>query len=301
MLAFWTGGSIKGQSFRIIGKITQADGKFMADFLQYFRYNGTSCLYFNFMSIKYIIGNHKLNPATLSAASDLTSAITPVAGCLLGITPTLAHFYALKSIKSDGVLMGVQDIAHMSASTGAYTGDVSAGLVADLGADYVIVGHSERRLYHHETDENLIQKISHALHSDLPVIYCVGETQGEYETGATCQVLAHQLQILSSFVSLIPTHNDDTCLPKLVIAYEPVWAIGTGLTPTLIEIETVHDFIKQTLSTMGICAPIIYGGSVNHANASEFAVSHLIDGVLVGGASLQADSFHAIAHAFAQS
>lgn len=273
----------------------------MADFLRNFRYNNPSFkLYRHTMSIKYIIGNHKLNPATLSVTSDLVAAITPVSGCLLGITPTLAHFYALKSIKSNGVLMGVQDITHTSATTGAYTGDISAALVRDLGADYVIIGHSERRHYHHETNEILSHKISHALDNNLPIIYCVGETQDEYKVGITQQVLTQQLKILANFAPLIPTHNDDGHLPKLIIAYEPVWAIGTGLTPTLGEIEAVHSFIIENLDTMGIVAPIIYGGSVNEDNAPKFATSPLISGVLVGGASLKAQSFHAIAHAFVQ-
>lgn len=248
------------------------------------------------MSQKYVIGNWKLNPATVSDAAALATSLPANDGCTVGVVPSLVHLSAVKSVLADGILLGVQDIAYKTAETGAFTGDVSACQVADVGATFTLVGHSERRQYHGETAEILSAKIAHAFTHGLSVIYCIGETKDEYERGETFGILKNQLAILKAFVN-----QADVDAAKLIIAYEPVWAIGTGLTPTFDEIEKTHRFIKDELATFGMTAPILYGGSVNDKNAPEFAKSNVIDGALVGGASLKTDSFTAIIHAFSQS
>lgn len=252
------------------------------------------------MHKKYVIGNWKLNPATQADAHALAQDLQKLtekganATVQVGCTPSFVHLHQVAQILSDSPLwVGVQDVSAFGA-TGAFTGDVSAVQVADLEARFTLVGHSERRQYHGENDEILTAKITNAFNANLSVIYCIGETKDEYERGDTEQVLEAQLALLEQFAKDI----EDTPFAKLIIAYEPVWAIGTGLTPTFDEVENVHRFIGKRLSAFGISAPILYGGSVNDKNASEFAKSAVIDGVLVGGASLKIDSFATIIDAF---
>ena len=260
------------------------------------------------MNQKYVIGNWKLNPASTDELDILIhelNAADALSGVQMAICPSFVHLSCVKDKLAPLFLVGAQDIAHKTDGTGAFTGDVSARQVLDLGASFSLIGHSERRQYHQETDVILSQKIVHALESGLSVVFCVGETKEDYEQKRTEYVLKSQLHALSAFGGssldndTLGDHSFDTKLPRLIIAYEPVWAIGTGLTPTFDEIQSVHKFIAEQLRAMQIHAPILYGGSVNDKNASEFASSSLIDGVLVGGASLKADSFLTIARAFA--
>lgn len=251
------------------------------------------------MSQKYVIGNWKLNPATLSDAIALATSLnnSKDQGCTVGVVPALVHLSAVKNALADGIILGVQDITHKTADTGAFTGDVSACQVAKIGAGFTLIGHSERRYHHGETEEILSDKIKHALTCGLSVIYCIGESQDEHERGETFGTLKNQLTVLESFAQS-STRTDSTDIARLIIAYEPVWAIGTGLTPTPDDIEKTHRFIKDELSAFGMTAPILYGGSVNDKNAPQFAKSELIDGVLVGGASLKSEHFNAIIDAF---
>ena len=175
-------------------------------------------------------------------------------------------------------------------------GDVSAAQLTDIGAKFALVGHSERRQYHGEHDEILTKKIRQAFLANLSVIFCIGETKAEYDAGQTYEVLEKQLRLLEQFASDVGFEHYE--LPKLLIAYEPVWAIGTGLTPTTLEIEEVHNYISESLSTLEIYAPLLYGGSVNQNNATDIANIAVVDGVLVGGASLKADNFGQIIRAF---
>lgn len=249
------------------------------------------------MTQKYVIGNWKTNPATTAQATALASSLIHSSTSLVGCVPSFVHLGAVKAALPNNVLLGAQDISAYAAGTGAFTGDICADQLTDLGASFVLVGHSERRQYHQEHDQLLATKIRHAFDAGLSVIYCIGESKEQYQTKQTLQVLAQQLELLASFNQDID-FGADGYLPKLIVAYEPVWAIGTGLTPTLDEVEMVHNFISETLSTLQIPAPILYGGSVNDQNATQFAQSPLINGVLVGGASLKADSFLAIVQAF---
>jgi triosephosphate isomerase len=166
---------------------------------------------------------------------------------------------------------------------GAYTGEISAGMLLELGVYGTIVGHSERRQYFGETDETVARRVTAALAAGLHVIACVGETESEREAGETEAVLRRQLSVLEP---------DDS----LVLAYEPVWAIGTGKTATPEMAQEAHAFIKSLIDL-----PVLYGGSVKPDNAEDLCAQQAIDGALVGGASLDVDSFATICRAASRS
>lgn len=179
--------------------------------------------------------------------------------------------------------VGAQDCA--SAEKGAFTGDVSAIMIKDVGADYVLIGHSERRQYHHEDNTILRKKVELALKNNLCPVFCVGETLQEREEGRTQDVIKSQLSVLEGL-----GHG------RLLVAYEPVWAIGTGRVPSVNDVGDVHQSIMDILNKLGLSSiSILYGGSVTPDNAAAFLLSPLIGGLLVGGASLDADSFYRIA------
>ena len=189
------------------------------------------------------------------------------------------------------VAVGGQD-CHPNAS-GAHTGDIAAEMVADAGATAVIVGHSERRAEHHESDALVRAKAQVCWRAGLTAIVCVGETRAQREAGETLAVVGVQL------AGSLP---DDATAANVVIAYEPVWAIGTGLTPTPADVAEVHGFIRRDLSERfgaeGAKIRILYGGSVKPSNAKELLSVADVNGALVGGASLQAVDFLAIAAAY---
>jgi triosephosphate isomerase (TIM) len=191
---------------------------------------------------------------------------------------------------ADGVAIGGQD-CHTEPS-GAFTGDISAEMLADLGATAVIVGHSERRSYHAETDDEVRRKVTAAWRAGLTAILCVGESREDRVGGRTLKVVGAQVQ-----GSLPDRARPDA----LVIAYEPVWAIGSGLTPTPDDVAEVHGFIRSQaaarLGAAGQGVRILYGGSVKPGNAAELMAVPDVDGALVGGASLKAEEFLAIAAA----
>ena len=186
------------------------------------------------------------------------------------------------------VAVGGQD-CH-AAQSGAHTGDISAAMLVDAGARFVIVGHSERRADHHETDAIVRAKAKAALAVGLVVILCVGETEEERESGRALGVISGQLE------ASLPTGAD---VARLAVAYEPIWAIGSGRTPKPAEIAEVHHFLRSRLAaSLGGGAArvrLLYGGSVKPANAAELLSITDVDGALVGGASLKADDFMAIA------
>jgi len=194
-------------------------------------------------------------------------------------------------VASTPVAVGGQD-CHAEAS-GAHTGDISAEMLKDAGASFVIVGHSERRTDHGESDEMVLAKAEAGWRGGLQSIICVGETQAQREAGHTLDVLSRQIE------GSVPAGADGA---NTVIAYEPVWAIGTGLTPTPADVAAAHAHIRQRLETrLGRHAErmrILYGGSVKPSNAAELmAIAH-VDGALVGGASLKAKDFLAIAESY---
>jgi triosephosphate isomerase len=198
---------------------------------------------------------------------------------------------AAAKLKGGPVTFGGQDCSPQA--SGAYTGDISAAMLKDLGATYAIVGHSERRTLHHETDAQVRAKAEAALKSGLVAIVCVGETRAERETGLEYAVVTRQVR-----ESLPADGGPDT----VVVAYEPVWAIGTGLTPTPADVAKMHESIRRLLGEIygaaGAKVRILYGGSVKPANAKELLGIENVDGALVGGASLKAADFLAIAAAY---
>jgi triosephosphate isomerase (TIM) len=194
-------------------------------------------------------------------------------------------------LKGGTMTLGGQDCSPHS--SGAFTGDISAPMLKDAGASYVIVGHSERRTLHHETDALVRAKAEAALKAGLTAIVCVGETLTEREAGEALAVVARQV-----LGSIPPAGAPQT----VVVAYEPVWAIGTGLTPTPADVAEMHKAIRNLLGEIygaaGAKIRILYGGSVKPANAKELLGIDNVDGALVGGASLKAKDFLAIAAAY---
>lgn len=235
-----------------------------------------------------VAGNWKMNG--LSASLDEARAVAAAVdahppACRVALCPpaTLVHRMA-EAIGGTGVEVGGQDCR--AEKSGAFTGDVSAEMLAEAGAELVILGHSERRAGYGETDAVVASKAEAALRAGLEPIVCVGETLAQREAGETLPVVTGQVK------GSLPTALADKAF---AVAYEPVWAIGTGLTPTLEQIEEVHLAIRATLVELfgeaGKAPPILYGGSVKPSNASEILKAREVGGALVGGASLKAADF----------
>jgi triosephosphate isomerase (TIM) len=244
-----------------------------------------------------VAGNWKMNGVKSSAKilTEIHAGYTPglKAKVDLAICPpaTLVSLFAYASVGSR-VGIGGQD-CHAKES-GAFTGDLSAEMLADAGATYVIVGHSERRQYHKEKDTDVCAKAVAAHRAGLTAIVCVGETREERESGKTLGVIRKQLR------GSIPVDSNSQ---NLVVAYEPVWAIGTGLTPTVADVAEVHAVIREELRRLVGKAEhakvrILYGGSVKPSNAAELMAVENVNGALVGGASLVAADFLGIAGAY---
>jgi triosephosphate isomerase len=241
-----------------------------------------------------IAGNWKMNGLKASM-SELTAIVLGAEAVsrkadLLICPPATLLFPSAAVAAGSKVAIGAQD-CH-PAAFGAHTGDISAEMVADAGVTAIIVGHSERRTDHHETDALVRSKAEAAWRAGLVAIVCVGETQAERDGGQTLDVVGRQL------AGSVP---DGATVANLVVAYEPVWAIGTGRTPTIKDVEEVHRFIRDKLkdrfSQQGGGVRILYGGSVKPSNAAELMAVANVDGALVGGASLKAIDFLAIAAA----
>jgi triosephosphate isomerase len=238
---------------------------------------------------KLAAGNWKMNGTAENLGEVRALADRhPSPGCEILLCPPATLIDRLADIASAaGIAVGGQD-CHAEAS-GAHTGDVSAAMLADAGATYVILGHSERRADHGETDRAVAAKVSAALAADLTPIVCVGETLAEREDGSTIAVVEGQL------AGSLP---DDAPAERVVVAYEPVWAIGTGRVPTTEQIGEVHGMIRARLrARFGDAAEatrILYGGSVKPGNAAEIFAIADVDGALVGGASLKAEDFSGI-------
>ena len=243
-----------------------------------------------------VAGNWKMN-GLRGSISELEAIIADAqaracAADLMICPPATLLCAFAKTAEGSKVAIGAQD-CHQDIS-GAFTGDISAEMLKDAGASAVIVGHSERRTYHNETDEMVKAKAKAANRAGLTAIVCVGETREEREAGATISRIQRQL------AGSLPETIDAV---KLVVAYEPVWAIGTGLTPTPKDVEEVHQTIRKHLVSLdkssGAIVRILYGGSVKPANAKELMAVPDVNGALVGGASLIAKDFLGIAAAYA--
>ncbi len=242
-----------------------------------------------------IAGNWKMNGLradALALVKDVASGVKQAGWSdreLLVCPPTTLVAAIAEAAKGSGLLVGGQN-CHAKAS-GAHTGDISAEMLKDAGASHVIVGHSERRADCGETDAIVRAKAEAAWRAGLLPIVCIGETLAEREAGKTLEVLETQLK------GSVPSGSTAA---DLVIAYEPVWAIGTGKTPTTVEVAAAHAHIRQVLSGLvpdATAVRLLYGGSVKGSNAGELLAAGDVDGALVGGASLKADEFLAIAKA----
>lgn len=247
------------------------------------------------MRRKLIAGNWKMNGSSTandvlltSLKAELGQSACDVAVC--APAPYLAQCQAILS--GSPIAWGAQDVSvHES---GAYTGEVSGAMLADFGCSYVIVGHSERRTYHGETDQVVAQKTMSALKAGLAPIVCVGETLAERESGQTDAVVGRQIDAV-----LAAMNSQD--VGRIVVAYEPVWAIGTGKTATPQMAQEVHAMLRARLAeksaSAGSGVQILYGGSMKPDNAKELLAMADIDGGLIGGASLKAADFLAIIRA----
>jgi triosephosphate isomerase (TIM) len=241
-----------------------------------------------------IAGNWKMNglQASRSVLDEITAgynAIKDQVDCVICPPATLLMDFVARA-RNSGVKIGAQD-CHQEVK-GAFTGDISAQMLRDAGADYVIVGHSERRNLHHETNADIAAKVQAAVKAGLIAILCVGETREEREAGQALTVVSQQLR------GSVP-HNFGP--EHLIIAYEPVWAIGTGLTPTPTDIAEIHALMRHEMKTLvtddAAQVRLLYGGSVKPQNAAELLNIDNVNGALVGGASLIAEDFLAIAEA----
>ena len=243
-----------------------------------------------------IAGNWKMNK-TPAEAKELLTQITPLvkdADCdVIACVPYVDLQVALEATAGTNVKIGAEN-CHWEKS-GAFTGEISADMLKAMGIEYVIIGHSERRQYFGETDVTVNKRVRAALDAGLTVILCVGELLSEREQGITAETVSLQTKVALQGVSADELKN-------IVIAYEPVWAIGTGLTATADQAEEVCAIIRNVLADLYCekCAQgvtIQYGGSMNDANAAELLSKENVDGGLIGGASLVAEKFAAIVKA----
>lgn len=243
-----------------------------------------------------VAGNWKMNGSAASIATLMAGVVAGVEGLEktdVSVCPPFPYLAAVgERVRGTRVTLGAQDCSVHEA--GAYTGEVAAPMLIDVGCRQVIVGHSERRQYHAETDELVARKFARALQSGLMPILCVGETLQEREQGQTEAVVGRQL-------AAVLGNSGIAAFGNAVIAYEPVWAIGTGKVATPEQAQAVHAFIRGRLTeadgTVAAATRILYGGSVKGSNAAELFRQPDIDGGLIGGASLQADEFITICRA----
>jgi triosephosphate isomerase (TIM) len=249
------------------------------------------------MRKKIIAGNWKMNLNHLEAEAlteNILKRVTGINDVDIVLCPPFTSLFAVhQALKGTQVKLGGQNL-HWE-QKGAYTGEISGNMLLTLGCEFVILGHSERRTYFHETDADVARKVKSAAGQGLIPIVCVGETLAEREGGITQKVV--ETQVRGAFTGLSQEEFKNT-----VIAYEPVWAIGTGLNATSKQAQEVHGFIRKIVeeifgSTIAAATRIQYGGSMKPANARELLNEPDIDGGLIGGASLDAESFEGIIRA----
>jgi triosephosphate isomerase len=236
-----------------------------------------------------VAGNWKMHGSRDENARLIDALVeaNDAARCEVAVCPPFVYLWeAHRRLKDSDIALGSQDVSADAA--GAFTGQVSASMLKDVGCHYAIVGHSERRALNHEDDALVARKFVAAQSGGLTPILCVGETLGERERGITEDVVGRQLEAVLALAGI-------SALQNAVIAYEPVWAIGTGKTATPAQAQAVHAFIRGRISArdanIGGGVRLLYGGSVKAANAAELFSQPDVDGGLVGGASLKADEF----------
>ena len=241
---------------------------------------------------KLIAGNWKMNGSLATNEAllrELSHGLASVPDCEVLVCVPAPYLAQVSALKADcptlsALELGAQDVS--AQASGAYTGEVSAAMLKDMGCRYAIVGHSERRQYHFETDALVADKAKAALSTGITPIVCVGETLAEREAGRTEEVVKRQLAAV--------IHANGHCISEIVVAYEPIWAIGTGKTASPEEAQAVHAVLRAQLKAATDKADrirILYGGSMNAANAASLLTQPDIDGGLIGGASLKAPDF----------
>ncbi len=251
------------------------------------------------MRKKIVAGNWKMNKTLaegVQLAKDVNAAVEAagVLKCDVVVAPPFLHLTEVNKVVGKKVSVSAQNCA--AEASGAYTGEVSAAMLQSAGIPYVIIGHSERRTYYGETDAILAKKVTQALANGLKPIFCIGEELSQRDSGKFFDVVYQQIEN-----GLFSLTADD--FRKIVIAYEPVWAIGTGRTATSEQAQEVHAYIRKTITAkygeeVANDTTILYGGSCNENNAKELFSCPDIDGGLIGGASLVADKFIKIVTSF---
>lgn len=239
-----------------------------------------------------VIGNWKLNGnkhLVKNLIKEIRNKLINISNCEVAIAPPVIYLDLAKSyINGSGINLAAQNVdINLS---GAFTGDVSAAMLKDIGVKYVIIGHSERRIYHKESNEHIAKKFLILKDAGLIPVLCIGENQEENKAGQAELVCAHQLDTI--------LNSEKSAFDNTVIAYEPIWAIGTGISPAPAQVQVIHRFIRNYINKSNeenlSKVAIQYGGSVNSVNAEDFFSQPDIDGVLLGGASLQSDIFSKI-------
>ncbi len=239
--------------------------------------------------MKYIIGNWKMNK-TAGEIVEFTRGLKKYKfpkdkDIIFGLAVPYVYLLGMSKLQVR-FWIGAQNVSEHS--HGAYTGEISAEMLADVGLDFCIVGHSERRTLYHESDAIVNEKLKQLQEYDMLPILCIGETLEEFEAGKTHDVLSRQIREALKGLDL---------KKEMIVAYEPVWAIGTGKSATAENIKESVSFIKSEIKKVGADYPVLYGGSVNPANASEILHIDCVDGALIGGASLDPDRYVQIASA----
>ncbi|WP_109435131.1 triose-phosphate isomerase [Aquimarina sp. AU119] len=249
------------------------------------------------MRKKIVAGNWKMNKnlaGTRTLLSELKTELGQSSNAEIIVAPTFTNLYsAVEALKSSDVTVAAQNMHQ--ATNGAYTGEISADMLKDIGVETVILGHSERRAYFGETDALLVEKVNTALENNMTIIFCFGEELEDRKSDHHFSVVENQLKN-GIF------HIAETNWKNVVLAYEPVWAIGTGETASPEQAQEMHAFIRSEIAKaynqdIADAVSILYGGSVKPANAEEIFAKPDVDGGLIGGASLDAKSFAAIANA----
>lgn len=239
---------------------------------------------------KLIAGNWKMNgnlAANEALLAALAQGLSIQPACDVAVCVPAPYFAQVQSLKPAAIDLGSQDVS--AQTSGAFTGETSAAMLKEFGVRYAIVGHSERRQYHGETDALVADKAKAALAAGITPIVCVGETLAEREAGRTEEVVKRQLAAV--------IHTNGHCISEIVVAYEPVWAIGTGKTASPQQAQAVHAVLRTQLKAatdQSARIRILYGGSMNAANAASLLSQTDIDGGLIGGASLKAVDFLSI-------
>ena len=252
------------------------------------------------MAQKIVAGNWKMNNNVqegIALVKELNQKLTSlnIKDVQLIVSPSSISLFAIQQeLKNSAIKVSAQNIH--AKDSGAYTGEISADMIKAIGVEYTIIGHSERREYFHETSADIAAKVKKAIEKGITPIYCCGEVKEERESGNHFKVLNQQIED-----ELFGLSADD--FSKVVIAYEPVWAIGTGLTASPEQAQEIHAFIRGLITkkygeTVAKNTSILYGGSCKPSNAKEIFSKPDVDGGLIGGASLVADDFLAIANSF---